>query len=101
MGSWLYSFEYVSPYKIYFIQRINNARGNVTHMGIETPHLLKVAVLRKDYQAVRDGSLEVGQGLTPMDSAVLKHVFQPAANNSETGEKLATPFRRDDYRRSP
>ena len=42
---------------------------------LATPYIVKVAVLKKDYEAARYGSLEVGKGFTPMDGQVLSYVF--------------------------
>ena len=43
---------------------------------IETPFLVRVAILKEDYEAAINGSLEIGPGYTPIDSEVLKHVFR-------------------------
>ena len=43
---------------------------------VETPFLVKVAVRKADYEAAMNGSLEIGEGYTPMDSEILKHVFK-------------------------
>ncbi len=43
---------------------------------LETPFLVKVAMLKKDYQSAINGSLEIGEAVTPMDKAVLTHLFR-------------------------
>jgi len=43
---------------------------------IDTPFLVKVVVHKDDYEATLNGSLKNGQGLTPLDNEVLRHVFR-------------------------
>jgi epoxyqueuosine reductase QueG len=43
---------------------------------LDTPYIVKVAVLEKDYEAAQRGSFEIGKGFIPVDGEVLKHVFR-------------------------
>ena len=42
---------------------------------IDTPFLVNVVVHKDDYEAGLNESVEIGQGLTPLDDAVIRHVF--------------------------
>ena len=42
---------------------------------IDTPYIVKVAMLKKAYKSGQDGSLKIGKGFTPMDKKVLQYVF--------------------------
>jgi epoxyqueuosine reductase len=50
--------------------------ANEEIIEIETPYIVKVAVLKKDYEAARNDSPRIGKGFTPMDNEVLRHVFK-------------------------
>jgi epoxyqueuosine reductase QueG len=52
--------------------------GDGEIVEIQTPYIVKVAVLKKDYEAAQTGkdSAEVVEGYTPMDTEVLRHVFK-------------------------
>ncbi len=39
---------------------------------LQTPYIVKVAMLKRDYEAVVNGSADIGQGFTPMDKEVLR-----------------------------
>jgi hypothetical protein len=43
---------------------------------IDTPYIVKVAVLKNDYESGKSGSIEIGQGFTPMDKEVLQFIFE-------------------------
>ena len=50
----------------------------VKHEVIEfdTPYIVKVAVLKDDFEAVQKDSLRIHEGFTPMDNEVIKYVFE-------------------------
>jgi hypothetical protein len=42
---------------------------------LDTPYIVKVAILKNDYEAAQKDSVKVNEGFTPMDSEVIKHIF--------------------------
>lgn len=41
---------------------------------IQTPYIVKVAMLKREYEDVVNGSVNIGQGFTPMDTEVLRYI---------------------------
>lgn len=43
---------------------------------LDTPYIVKVAMLKKEYEDAVNGSVDIGQGFTPMDKEVLRYLFR-------------------------
>jgi len=41
---------------------------------VQTPYIVKVAMLKREYEDVVNGSVNIGQGFTPMDTEVLRYI---------------------------
>ena len=42
---------------------------------LQTPYIVKVAMLKREYEDAMNGSVDIGQGFTPMDKEVLRYLF--------------------------
>ncbi|MDD4877003.1 MAG: hypothetical protein PHQ86_07760 [Dehalococcoidales bacterium] len=42
---------------------------------VQTPYIVKVAMSKKEYEDAVNGSVDIGQGFTPMDKEVLRYLF--------------------------